>query len=128
MSSKSVAPPKKQSSFDVIKWILIFVLMAAGIYANYHFSETAWAIRAAVGIVLILVLLGVAYQTVKGRRAWVFLNAARTELRKVVWPTRQETMQTTLIVVAMVILTAVILWGLDTFFMWTVSWLTGQRG
>ena len=50
------------------------------------------------------------------------------ELRKVVWPTRQETIQTTLIVVAMVVVAALILWGLDKVFFWLVAWLTGQRG
>ena len=114
--------------FDGLKWALIWMLLAAGIVVNYFYSETPWAIKAAIGIVVAAVLIAIALQTAKGRRAWGFIKGARTELRKVVWPTRQETVQTTLIVVAMVVVTALFMWGVDSFFMWAVSWMTGQRG
>lgn len=116
------------SKLDWLKWLVIVILLAAGIVANYIYSDVAWAIRAAIGIVVAILLLVIAGFTAKGRLAWGFLKGSRTELRKVVWPTRQETIQTTLVVVAMVVVTALILWGLDTLFMWAIGWLTGQRG
>lgn len=116
------------SSFDRLKWTLIVVLIAAGIWANYRYAEIDWALRFAGWIVLACVLLAIASQTAGGARMWRFAKDARAELRKVVWPTRQETVQTTLIVVAMVILMALILWGLDSFLLWVVSLLTGQTG
>ncbi len=119
---------QQQPRFDRLKWLLIVVLLVGGIVANYLYSNITWAIRAAIGIVLVVVLLAVVSQTGKGRRTWGFIKGARTELRKVVWPTRQETIQTTLVVVAMVVVTALILWGFDTLFMWLMGWLTGQRG
>ena len=73
-------------------------------------------------------MLLVISQTSKGLQLWSFIKGARIELRKVVWPTRQETIQTTLVVVAMVVVAALILWGIDTLFFWLVGWLTGQRG
>lgn len=121
-------PQQTQPKFDGLKWLLIVVLIVAGVVANYIYSDVAWAIRAAIGIVLAAILLAIAGFTQKGRLAWGFIKGARTELRKVVWPTRQETIQTTLVVVAMVVVTALILWGLDSFFMWAMGWLTGQRG
>lgn len=119
-------PP--QSRFDGLKWALIVVLLIAGIVADYFYSDVAWAIRAAAGIVLTIILLTIAGFTQKGRLAWGFIKGSRTELRKVIWPTRPETIQTTLVVVAMVVVMALILWGLDSFFMWAIGWLTGQRG
>ncbi|MBP5143215.1 preprotein translocase subunit SecE, partial [Pseudomonas chlororaphis] len=53
------------------------------------------------------------------------VKEARTEIRKVVWPTRQETTQTTLIVVAVVLVMALLLWGLDSLLGWLVSLIVG---
>ena len=114
------------SKLDTLKWSLIFACLFAGIYANHHFSEVEWALRAAVGIVLLCALLGLALQTTAGRQAWAFIKSARTELHKVVWPTREETVQTTLVVMVMVTIAALILWGVDALFLWAVTWLTGQ--
>jgi len=127
----SPQPPRLESrsvGSDGWKWLLIVVLALVGIVANYIYSDVAWAIRASIGIVLAAILVTIAMFTQKGQLAFGFVKGARTELRKVIWPTRQETMQTTLVVVAMVVVTALILWGLDTFFMWAVGWMTGQRG
>ena len=119
---------KEQSRFDLLKWIIVFLLVIGGIVANTYFSDVAWALRTAAGIVVLGVALFVALQTGVGHVFLIFAKGARTELRKVVWPTRQETIQTTLVVVAMVVFAALILWGLDTLFFWLVGWLTGQRG
>jgi len=127
MNSKTTARQAKPR-FDLLKWLLILLLLLGGIVANHYFNGTAWAIRAAVGIVVIVVVLFIASQTAKGHKAWGVIKGARTELRKVVWPTRQETVQTTLVVVAMVVITALLLWGIDSLFMWAIAWLTGQRG
>ena len=117
-----------QSGLNPLKWALTLLLLMAGLIANYYYNEVAWALRAAGGIVLAAVLLALIWTTSQGKQAWTFIRGARGEMRKVVWPTRQETIQTTLIVVAMVVVTALILWGLDTLFFWAISSLTGQRG
>lgn len=119
---------QKPTQFDSLKWIFVSLLIIGGIVANTYFHNVAWALRLSAGLVLIVVALLVALQTTLGRTFWLFAMGARIELRKVVWPTRQETIQTTLVIVAMVVVTALILWGLDTLFFWLVGWLAGQRG
>ena len=114
--------------FDGVKWTLVIVLLVALVVLNYFYSNVAWGIRAAAGLIIAGIALAIASQTQKGYRAWEFIKGARGELRKVSWPSRKETGQTTLVVVAMVILIALILWGLDSFFIWFIAWLTGQRG
>lgn len=114
--------------FNGLKWTIVFLIVIGGIVANTHFNQVAWALRAAVGIVLLALAAITAFQTATGRVVWSFMKGARIELRKVVWPTRQETIQTTLVVVAMVVFAALVLWGIDTLFFWLVGWLTGQRG
>ncbi|CSD23319.1 preprotein translocase subunit SecE [Vibrio cholerae] len=81
--------------------------------------------RAAGVIVLIAAALGVAATTTKGKEAIVFARESRMEVRKVVWPTRQETMQTTLIVLAVSIVMALALWGIDGIMVRLVAFATG---
>lgn len=113
---------------NIFKWLVVIVIIAGGVVANLHYSQVDVAYRATAGIFIAIVVLGVAYTTTQGQTAWAFMKSSRTEMRKVVWPTRQETVQTALVVVAMVIVTALILWGIDTLFMWLVGMITGQRG
>jgi len=81
------------------------------------------------GWVAVLALAGwVASRTQKGKWVVEFVRDSRQELRKVVWPTREETMQTTLVVAAMVVILALLLWGMDGVLVWAIGWLTGQRG
>ncbi len=126
--SNPQSPVKQSSGIDRLKWLLILILLIAGFVANSYFAQVPWPIRAAIGIVWLVILVAISLWTTQGQKAWAFIKAARVELRKVVWPTRQETTQTTLVVMAMVLVTALVLWGLDTLFFWAVSLVTGQRG
>jgi len=67
----------------------------------------------------------IAVQTERGRSVWGLLKDARTEVRRVVWPSNQETTQTTLVVLVLVLVFALILWGLDSFLSWVVSSVIG---
>ncbi len=109
------------SRLDTVKWIVVFALVAAAVIGNTYFSEESLLYRV-LGIVAIgLVAGGIALQTARGAAFWALVKGSRTEIRKVVWPTRQETVQTTMIVVVFVLLVALLLWGLDGFLGWVVS-------
>ena len=109
------------SKFDTAKWLVVFALVAVAVVGNSYYAEESLLYRV-LGILVIAGIAGtVALQTAKGVAFWELVKGSRTELRKVVWPTRQESVQTTLIVVAFVILVALLLWGLDSFFGWLVS-------
>ena len=82
-------------------------------------------IRVAGVVILIAAALGVAATTRKGKAAIEFAKESRMEVRKVVWPTRQETMQTTLIVLAVSIVMALILYGIDSIMYHIVNFVTG---
>ncbi|MDC0361876.1 preprotein translocase subunit SecE [Halioglobus sp.] len=114
-----------ESKFDTAKWTAVIVLVAIAVVGNSYFSDQSLLYRV-LGIIAISAIAGmVALQTAKGMAFWELVKGSRTEIRKVVWPTRQETVQTTLIVVAFVILVALLLWGLDSFFGWLVSLAIG---
>ncbi|QHG92426.1 preprotein translocase subunit SecE [Coxiella endosymbiont of Amblyomma sculptum] len=113
-----------KSCVDVLRWISVVLLIAIGAIADYHYCCAVAAVRISVGAVLLSSVLAIGSRTQKGREVWSFVKNARTELRKVIWPTRQETVRITLVVVISVSITALLLWGLDNLFMWIVAWVT----
>ncbi len=121
MSAQEQAP---SSSFDVIKWILAIVALAAAVYANHYLVDGSVLIRAGVIIALVAVGLGIGFSTTKGKTGLAFAKEARIEARKVVWPTRQETIQTTLIIIVSVALVSLLLWGMDAIIVRIVNFLT----
>ena len=111
--------------FDGIKWLFIVALLATAVVGNYYLVEVASYYRA-LGVVLMLVVsLLIASQTAKGHRAWLFLQEARAELRRVVWPTRPETVQATLVVLGMVFVMSILLWIIDAILFRVMTLFTG---
>lgn len=100
------------------------VILLLAIYANHTFSHQAIAIRLIGWIIAALALVSLFLYTTLGQRFWIFAQASRAELRKIVWPTREETVRTTLIVIAMVVVAGLFLWGIDTLLLWAVAFLT----
>lgn len=109
------------SRFDTVKWIVVAILVAVAVVGNSYFSDQSLLYRVLGIVALAAVAAFVALQTAKGVAFWALIKGSRTEIRKVVWPTRQETVQTTLIVVAVVVVVALFLWGLDSLLGWLVS-------
>ncbi len=116
------------SAFDVVKQVLSLVLVVAGVAAFYYFSEVSLLYRVLALVAVVVLALVLLLTTDAGHRFWAFMLEAKQEVRKVVWPSRQETMQTTLMVFAMVFIVGLILWLLDMFLFWGVRLLTGQGG
>jgi len=122
MNAKAEA---KDSRFDSLKWLVVVALVVAGVVGNQYFSAEPLLYRVLVLLALAVVAGFAALQTAKGQAFFGLAKEARTEIRKVVWPSRQETTQTTLIVVAVVLVMALVLWGLDSLLGWLVSMIVG---
>ncbi|QNH07370.1 preprotein translocase subunit SecE [Pseudomonas sp. B11D7D] len=121
----NVKAEAQDSRFDLVKWLVVAALVVVGVVGNQYFSAEPVLYRVLGLIVLGAVAAFVAFQTARGQAFAVLLKEARVEIRKVVWPTRQETMQTTLIVVAVVLVMALLLWGLDSLLGWLISLIVG---
>ncbi|MHB1220725.1 MAG: preprotein translocase subunit SecE [Gammaproteobacteria bacterium] len=117
-----------EARLDWLKWVVAFVLLTAALVGNYYFSDIAMPLRTLAWLGVLVVAGFVASTTQKGKWVVDFFRDSRAELRKVVWPTREETMQTTMIVAVMVIILSLILWGMDGILVWAIGWMTGQRG
>lgn len=118
----------RKSKFDRLLWVLAFALTAAGISFYYYFTGQSVLIRVAGLVGLLAIAFLIAFQTKTGRNVWVQWLEAIQEVRKIVWPTRQETVQTTLAVLAMVFVMGLLLWTTDFILIRVVAWLTGHSG
>ena len=121
----NVKAEAKDSRFDLLKWLAVAALVIAGVVGNQYFSAEPILYRVLALLVVAALACVIALQTAKGKAFWVLAKEARVEIRKVVWPTRQETTQTTLIVVAVVLVMSLLLWGVDSLLGWLVSLIVG---
>ncbi len=116
----------RESSGDSLKMVLAGLVLVASLGAFYWFSDVLLVFRT-LGLLLGLVLaLFIASRTEPGRRVLAYLADARMEVRKVVWPSRQETLQTAVAVFVMVVAMGLILWLFDILMLTAVRWITGQ--
>ena len=113
------------SRLDPIKWGVVILLIAAGVVGNSYYADQSLLYRVLALVVMAALAGWVASTTTRGGALWHLVKGARTEIRKVIWPARQETTQTTLIVVVFVIVMALILWALDSIVGWLVSMVIG---
>jgi preprotein translocase subunit SecE len=113
------------SHLDYLKWVVVAVIIAAGVVGNSYYAGESLLYRVLALVALAAVAAGIALTTQKGIAFRDMLKEARVELRKVVWPTRVETGQTTAIVVVVVLIVALILWALDSLFAWIIASLIG---
>jgi preprotein translocase subunit SecE len=100
-------------------------VLVGGIFGNWYYQDQSLLIRVGGLIALAMVALFVAVQTEKGHAAWTLLKDARSEIRRVVWPTRDEVFQTTMIVLVLILVFALLLWFLDSGLSWLVSSVIG---
>jgi preprotein translocase subunit SecE len=121
-----VQTPPVASAKDTALMALSVLVLLIGIGAFYWYDDQPLAIRIAMVIVGLGLGAALAWFSWYGREFWQFAQAARVELRKVVWPSRDETVKTTYVVFIFAIVMGVFFWGLDWVLTWLTRLLTGQ--
>jgi preprotein translocase subunit SecE len=120
------AKVEQQSSIlDTLRLLLAVLIVIAGIGGFYHFDTESMLYRVLALLAVVAVAIGVASTSLQGKTFWRFAFDARTEVRKVIWPTRPETIQSTLIVLLVVLLIGLFLWGVDSLLGWTLRSIIG---
>lgn len=116
---------QRQSKWDALKWFLGIALIALAVAGNNYFAEQSLLYR----VIGVLVVAGgglaILALSIKGQDFLGLLKNARSEMRKIVWPQRQETIQTTVSVVVIVLVVALILWVIDSMLGWLISKIIG---
>ena len=124
----SVKTDTATSSLDTIKLIAALALLIGSIVGYYYFEQESLLYRVLGMLAVIGVGVWVALTTAKGKGLLSFMTGARSEVRKMVWPTRVETMQTTLMVFIIVVILSIFLWFIDMLLGWGVKALLATGG
>ena len=118
----------KSKGLNTLLWILVAVFFAAAAIGNVYFQKVYSLPIRVVGVVIALVIaFAFAAITNQGTKARTFFSEAKVEGRKVVWPTRAETRQTTLIVIGVTVLTSLFFWAIDSIIIALINFLTDLR-
>jgi len=126
--SKEIESQSESSAMDTVKMLLSIAVLIGSIIGYYIFDDMHPVVRVLGVVAGVAVALFILYQTAVGKSWFQHVSLAKREVRQVVWPTRPETVQMTLIVFVVVILMGIFLWLVDMFFLWAVKLLTGQGG
>ncbi len=117
-----------ESNFNIqskLLWLIGLCLISLAVWGNSYFSDIGLLYRVLGVVGILLVSLFVLRFTIFGNQTYNLLVQSSTEIRKVVWPNRTETTQTTLIVTVAVLIASLILWGLDSLFSFLIKLLLG---
>jgi preprotein translocase subunit SecE len=119
---------ENSTALDALKLAAGVVILAAGIAGFYLLVDLPIWLRWIIVLAALVVGALVSLQSYQGKTFWQFVQSSRIELRKVVWPNRQETMQVTLVVFVMILALGLFFWGVDTLLGFLTKWLTGRGG
>ena len=120
------AETSQSSVLDTIKLLIAAVALVGGLYAYYYYEPTiAQAIRVLMVLGGTAAGIGIAMTSTQGQRLWHFVQGSRVEIRKVVWPTKQETTQTAIAVFVFTLIMMLFFWVLDSGLLWLTQKLVG---
>ena len=116
----------ESGALDIIKLLLAAAALVGGLYAYYYYETSiAQAIRVLMVLAGTAAGIGIAMTSTQGHRLWHFIQGSRVEIRKVVWPTRQETTQTAIAVFIFTLIMMLFFWILDSGLLWLTRTLVG---
>ena len=113
------------SGLDTVKLAVALMLLGGAVFAFYWYADQSLLMRVLglLGVAMVSILI--ASQTALGRSTWSFIGSTRTEVRKVVWPTKQETTQTAIAVFVFTLVLMLFFWALDSGLLWLTRTLVG---
>ena len=126
--SVNVESQNRNKGKNIALWGLVFILLAAAVVGNSVFAEKSLLIRVVAVVIAFAAAAITALQTLQGKALLTFSRESIKEVRKVVWPTRQETIQTTLIIFAFTVVMGLFLFLIDGALIWLVELITGMKG
>jgi preprotein translocase subunit SecE len=121
------AAPSTYSPQDKAKLAVAGIIVLAAVVANYVLGNYPFVMRLGMVLGAVVVALGIAWTTQPGKDFFEYWQESIVETKKVVWPSRKETLQTTGVVVAFVLVMAVFLWIVDASLVWLVRMLVGRE-
>ena len=121
-------PTSESGVLDILKLLVAAGVLVGGLYAYYYYIEMSQPLRVLIVLGGLAAGVGLAMTSTQGQRLWAFIQGSRIEIRKVVWPTKQETTQTALAVFVFTLIMALFFWALDSLLLWVTRSLVGSAG
>ncbi len=118
----------ESGALDILKLLIAAGLLVGGIFGYYWYLEWMLALRVLLVLGGLAASIAVAATSTQGQRVWAFIQGSRIEIRKVVWPTKQETTQTAIAVFIFTLVMALFFWALDSGLLWLTRKLVGSAG
>ncbi|MBU2676119.1 MAG: preprotein translocase subunit SecE [Gammaproteobacteria bacterium] len=116
----------ESGTLDIVKLLLAAAALIGGLYAYYYYeNDIAQALRVLMVLAGTAIGIGIAMTSTQGQRLWHFIQGSRVEIRKVVWPTKQETTQTAIAVFVFTLVMMLFFWALDSGLLWLTRTLVG---
>ena len=115
---------QQSSLLDTIKLLGSVLILLVGILSYYYLIQISILFRVLIVVATVFVSLVVFFQTQRGKTLWEFFQGSRVEIKKVIWPTRQETLQTTLTVFVFVLIMGIFFWLLDFLLLFLTTAIT----
>lgn len=109
---------------DMVKWIIVIAFLGGLVYAYSAYEEISVLYRALAAVAIVVISLGIAATTEKGSNFLIFAKDARTEVRKVIWPSRSEANRMTLIILLATAVVGVMLYLIDMVLVWVIGLIT----
>jgi len=114
------------SGLDIVKLVLAAAAIVGGLYSFYYYDpDVALPLRVLMVLGGVGIGIAIAMTSTQGHRLWHFIQGSRVEIRKVVWPTKQETTQTAIAVFVFTLVLAVFFWLLDSGLLWLTRRFVG---
>ncbi len=113
---------------DILKLLISAVVLVGGLYSYYYYIEVSLPLRVLMVLGGLAAGIGIALTSTQGLRLRAFVQGARVEIRKVVWPTKQETTQTAIAVFIFTLIMALFFWALDSLLLVITRSLVGSAG
>ncbi len=104
---------EQSSLLDTLKLLGSVLILLVGIVSYYYLIQISILFRVLMVLASVVVSLVIFFQTQRGKTLWEFFQGSRVEIKKVIWPTKQETFQTTLTVFVFVLIMGIFFWLLD---------------
>ncbi len=124
--STATTQDSESGVLDIVKLLVAAGALVGGLFAYYYYIEISLPLRVLMVLGGTVAGVAIALTSTQGKRLWAFIQGSRIEIRKVVWPTRQETTQTAIAVFVFTLIMALFFWALDSFLLWLTRTLVGS--
>jgi len=115
---------EQSSLLDTLKLLGSVLILLVGIFSYYYLVQVSILFRVLMVLASVVVSLVIFFQTQRGKTLWEFFQGSRVEIKKVIWPTKQETFQTTLTVFVFVLIMGIFFWLLDFLLLFLTNTIT----